>query len=64
MALPRRNPDWCPECFRAVRGFGTIICPECGEVSPTAGYAGLAAKRRAQPARRKKTSKYSFGRAA
>ncbi len=63
MPLPR---TWCPGCMRPNRGFGAVICPECSTVSPTAGYAALAEKRRTQTQteRPKKKSRYALGRAA
>lgn len=61
MTTPSSTRTHCPECFRVMRGFPVVICPECDTVSPTAGYAGLAAKRRTQPSPAEKQPKFSFG---
>jgi hypothetical protein len=60
MPLPRRTPDWCPECLRPVRGYPRVSCPDCRTVNPSAGFAGLAEKRRAAPDSPKKRSRYAI----
>lgn len=64
MTLKGRRPERCPDCHRPVRGISTLICAECGALSPNAGYEGLARRRRLQPASPKKRSRYGFRPAA
>jgi hypothetical protein len=60
MASQRRLPILCPDCFFCMRGFKKVFCPGCGALSPTAGYAGRAARLRAQPAKPKKRARYGL----
>ena len=55
-----RVPQYCPDCLRVFRGFKKIFCPNCGAISPTAGYSGRAARLRARPEKPNKRSRYSF----
>ena len=64
MTKQRRAREYCPDCSTAVRGFKRVFCPECGALTPTAGYAGRAARLRAHPAPTKKRSRFGFSAAA
>jgi hypothetical protein len=64
MPSKTRTPEYCPECLHRVLGFKKVFCPQCGALSPTAGYGGRAARLRAQPAKPRKRSRFSFSAAA